>query len=264
MSLSIKLFCSVMPTNDIPNAMKEKKMEEYVLSQHIIDVVNKKSDDNPFTSINKLIYQELYKEILEGNILPEHKLVESKIASALQISRSPVKLALQELEARGILEKGKGSSLHVKRVTYSECLKVYEARMALEPKVAYIAASRITDEELDELRKLCDTFKTVDRSKDQRSYTKADTEFHQSILRYSKNHFFIDMYNALEFPLACYRHQLNQFAYEDVSSFTGLNMGAYHHTAIYNMLKMRAPLLAEDAMRNDIQRMYGTLSRLTW
>lgn len=38
--------------------------------------------------------------------------------------------------------------------------------------------------------------------------------------------------------------------------------GSEYHRAIYRMLEQRYPMMAKDEMKNDVQRMYGTMSRL--
>ena len=238
-------------------------MHEYKMDSVMIDSIRQTIAQNPFRSINKIISSELYQEILKGNILPEHRIVEAKLAQALGISRSPIKQALQDLEDQGVLVRENGNSLHVRSINYDICFEVYEARIALEPRAAYLAATRIRDNELEKLKKLVDWFVKIDDSRDQRAYTKADTEFHSIIIASARNQYISQMYETLEFPMACYRHQLDQLAYEDCHQKTGRPHGSGYHSHIYEMLKLHAPLLASDAMLCDVQRMFGTFSRLT-
>lgn len=239
-------------------------MEEYQMEQRFIDAVTRDIRINPFSAINKVVSAHLYREILDGSILPEHRLIESKLAQSLQLSRSPIKQALQDLEERGVLVRGKGNALHVRQVSYEECFKVFEARIMLESRAAYIAATRIHDSELAELEKMIEKFIEIDKTMDQASYSQTDKDFHEKIVDCARNRYISDMYKCLEFPLACYRHQMDQLIYEELHQKTGLSPGSGYHSHIFDMLKLHAPLLAQDAMVNDIQRMYGTLSRLTW
>lgn len=238
-------------------------MSEYQMDSCVIDAIRQSIAQNPFNSINKIVSTQLYREILKGNILPEHRLVESKLAQALELSRSPIKQALQELEEKGILVRENGNSLHVRTVDYDFCYEIYEARIAIEPRAAYLAATRIRNKELIALKKLVDRFEEIDDTRDQKAYTKTEDEFHTIIIASARNKYISQMYKCLEFPLACYRHQLDQLAYEDIHQKTGRPHGSGYHSHIYDMLKLRAPLLAQDAMLNDVQRMFGTLSRLT-
>lgn len=83
-------------------------MEEFSMSENAKDLIQQEIDRNPFLVLSKLVYQQIYREIINGNLLPQHRIVESKIAKELNVSRSPVKMALAEMTEKGILEKVKG------------------------------------------------------------------------------------------------------------------------------------------------------------
>lgn len=235
---------------------------DFLLNPDFISKVEAQLSKNPFAVMSRVIYNALYKEIVDGRLLPEHSIIESKIADQLKISRSPVKMALSEMEEAGILERSGGKKLRVKKITYEDCLWIYEARMSLEPEAAYLAAKRIRQPELLEISKLITRFEDIDKSKDHVEYTHVDKLFHEAIINASRNKYFYNMYRSIELPLALYRNQLNQLAYDDCFSLNDLEKGSSYHKSIYQMLELRLPLLAQDEMKNDIKRMYGTLSRL--
>lgn len=66
-------------------------MEEFSMSENAKDLIQQEIDRNPFLVLSKLVYQQIYREIINGNLLPQHRIVESKIAKELNVSRSPVK-----------------------------------------------------------------------------------------------------------------------------------------------------------------------------
>lgn len=237
-------------------------MIEYVLSETFRENVQREMENNPFAILSRVIYHQLYQEIIAGHLLPEHKIIESKIAKDLNVSRSPVKMALADMVEEGIFVRGAGKTVHVKEISYEECLWIYEARMTLEPKAAYQAAKRIKPAELQVLKELIGRFEEIDKTLNQREYVNTDKVFHEIIIKASRNPYLVSMYKSIECPLACYRNQLNQLVYEETFQQHDMGSGSEHHKAIYNMLKNHLPLLAEDEMRNDIQRMYGTMSRL--
>ena len=79
-------------------------------------------------------------------------------------------MALAEMTEKGILEKVKGKELRVKKISYEECLWIYEARMMLEPEAAYLAAKRIQEKELEVLKKLVFRFEKIDQTHDHLEY----------------------------------------------------------------------------------------------
>lgn len=55
-------------------------MEEFSMSENAKDLIQQEIDRNPFLVLSKLVYQQIYREIINGNLLPQHRIVESKIA----------------------------------------------------------------------------------------------------------------------------------------------------------------------------------------
>lgn len=237
-------------------------MEEFTMSEYAKDRIQKEIEENPFIILSKVVCKQIYREIIEGNLLPQHRIIESKIAKELNVSRSPIKMALAEMADNGILERVKGKELRVKKITYEECLWIYEARIMLEPEAAYLAARRISDGELKILKALVEKFEEIDHSHDHVKYKNADKLFHETIVKASRNRYLMAMYESIECPLAMYRNQLNQLAYEECFQQYGMERGSGYHRAIYRMLEQHYPMMAKDEMKNDVQRMYGTMSRL--
>ena len=65
--------------------------------------MTKKSDENRQTCSQKaLVY--LREQIINGNLLPQEKLVESELAGILGISRGPVRDALKQLAIEGLVD----------------------------------------------------------------------------------------------------------------------------------------------------------------
>lgn len=80
--------------------------------------------------------------ILAGLYLPSQRLVESDLASLYNANRANVRIALAVLEQEGLVERQANRGASVRSVTESEALEIIDARMALEVRVAYLAAER--------------------------------------------------------------------------------------------------------------------------
>lgn len=240
---------------------QETELIKYQMRDELLEKVKQEARLNLRTSYNGLIYAALRQEIVDGNILPCHQINVAYLADALQMSRTPIIQATQQLMSEGIIVKEK-NCLHVKQISYEDALWIYESRITLEPQAAYYAASRITNEELAALEPLVDQFKTIDSSHDRMAYAKADKVFHETIVKSTKNKYLIQMNRSIELPLACYRHQLNQLAFDDTYAREDMLNSSAYHIEIFRMLKMHLPLLAQDAMKNDLIRMFATLTQL--
>ena len=49
-------------------------MEEFSMSENAKDLIQQEIDRNPFLVLSKLVYQQIYREIINGNLLPQHRI----------------------------------------------------------------------------------------------------------------------------------------------------------------------------------------------
>jgi DNA-binding GntR family transcriptional regulator len=79
-------------------------------------------------------------------------IVEARLAEVLNISRTPLREALQRLEGEGLVIKGTGRSFMVRHVDLREYLQSLKVREILEPEAATLAIGRIPRSQLAEAR----------------------------------------------------------------------------------------------------------------
>ena len=109
---------------------------------------------NPFLVLGDFIFDSLYRDIITLRIPPGSKLNESRIASELGVSRTPVKHAVTQLISMGLVRKKDEKLSVVSPMGKDESRSLYEARIAIEGYAAYLAASRISVEQLNMLEAL--------------------------------------------------------------------------------------------------------------
>jgi DNA-binding GntR family transcriptional regulator len=96
------------------------------------------------------LYEELRRAIVSGELRPNQRLVEVELAERLNVSRTPVREALQRLALEGlVVSHRRGWVVH--EHTAAEIRDIYECRMALEGYAARLAAERATLEDIEEL-----------------------------------------------------------------------------------------------------------------
>ncbi len=93
------------------------------------------------------LYESLRIAILNGDYRPPAPLVETAVAEAYGVSRTPVREALRRLEQDGMLQRV-GRQLVVRVTTPEEVLEIYDCRIVLEGMVAEWAARHRTDYDL--------------------------------------------------------------------------------------------------------------------
>src|ERR1700759_3243287 len=108
------------------------------------------------------VREQLQHAILEGVLKPGERLRAEHLAQRYGTSRTPVREALLQLEAQGLVEVEPNRGAVVKAFDAADLLDLYEVRALLEPAAAARAAPRISAEQLAELHALCDDQAPVD------------------------------------------------------------------------------------------------------
>lgn len=120
--------------------------------------------------------------ILEGELQPGDRLVETRIARELGVSQSPVREAIRDLVAVGFLEIEPYRGAKIRRFTRKDFLDDMEIRGELEAIAARRAASRITDAEIARLRSLVAEMHQMGGAGDAHGQAMMNTEFHRIVV----------------------------------------------------------------------------------
>ena len=107
---------------------------------------------------------QLQHAILEGVLKPGERLRAEALAQRFGTSRTPIREALLQLEAQGLVEVEPNRGAVVRAFDRDDLLDLYAVRALLEPAAAARAAMRIDDNDIERLQDLCDRarYATVD------------------------------------------------------------------------------------------------------
>jgi DNA-binding GntR family transcriptional regulator len=145
--------------------------------------------DSPLlrSSLRERIKDVMLQRILEGVYAPGSRLVETRIAQELGVSQASIREALRDLEHIGcvVYEPYRGCS--VRKISVEELLEAFPVRAALESLAARLAAARMGDGQLGELRALFDTMLAAAAAGDPHEQSQADAAFHGAIVRGAGN-----------------------------------------------------------------------------
>ncbi|MDQ7792936.1 MAG: GntR family transcriptional regulator [bacterium] len=98
------------------------------------------------------VYEALRTSIRVGAFEPGEKLNIDHLARKFQVSRTPVREALQRLNMEEFVVFSPGRGFEIRRPTLDELTSVYELRENLESLAAAMASSRRTDEDIARIR----------------------------------------------------------------------------------------------------------------
>ncbi|WP_300525158.1 GntR family transcriptional regulator [Aminiphilus sp.] len=132
-------------------------------------------------------YHQIVERVLSHHFAPGDRIIESELAEALGLSRTPVRNALRKLIAEGLLENRDNRGCFIPKLTPMDMREVFEARISLEGQAAGAAAGRIIPEDVAFLRVLLEREKELYRCGDISGYAAANKDLHLSIASLAKN-----------------------------------------------------------------------------
>ncbi|SFU35932.1 transcriptional regulator, GntR family [Polaromonas sp. YR568] len=139
--------------------------------------------------------QELRRRILSGQVAPGERMVELELSAQLAVSRTPIRIALGELEKEGLLERLPTRGFRVRQFSVDEITNAVDVRGVLEGMAARQAAERgITPETraelqacIDEGRLLLDKAQASDHVLDAARWVPMNARFHDALVQAAGN-----------------------------------------------------------------------------
>jgi DNA-binding GntR family transcriptional regulator len=121
------------------------------------------------------------------------RLDERQLALQFGISRTPVREAMAQLEREGFVRSVPRRGVYVVRKTRREVIEMITAWAALESMAARLITENAADEEIASLRRMFATFEGGEVAAKLDEYSEVNIEFHQSIIRMSRNRVLIEL-----------------------------------------------------------------------
>lgn len=91
------------------------------------------------------VVEELRRRIIGGQVRAGEKLQQEQIAQELGVSRSPVREALRQLEAEGLVTLISQKGAEVAPISLAEVSEMFEMRLMLEPHLLQLAIPNLTE-----------------------------------------------------------------------------------------------------------------------
>lgn len=143
----------------------------------------------------QVAYEYIKNAILTNQMLPETPVREMEIAEELQMSRTPIREAMRDLEAKGLIKSYPARGVFVTSITPYDVEEVCEIRSELELWAVERSYLQITDEDLDEIKLL---FNKAIQTKDWETEHLADRMLHRLITEKAGNKWLMYFVGILE------------------------------------------------------------------
>ncbi|MDB5374842.1 MAG: transcriptional regulator, GntR family [Belnapia sp.] len=144
-------------------------------------------------------------DIIRGHLAPGMPLEEAEIARRFGVSRTPVREALRDLAASGLIETRSHRSALVARPSAERLRGMFEVMAELEALCAAAAAGQMTAAEREALRALHAGFGTLIQAGDPQAGHEANERFHTAIYAGSHNDYLAEITLATRERLSPFR-----------------------------------------------------------
>ncbi len=157
----------------------------------------------PQPSISRSVLSDQVKDhlleaIIDGRYAPGDRIVETRVARDLGTSQAPVREALRDLEALGVVETTAFRGARVRRPTTDELLEGFAIRAELESLGARLAIPHLTQKDIDGLEAMIAAMRAAADAGDARAEAAADAEFHGRVIVLSGNQTLNRVWRTLE------------------------------------------------------------------
>ena len=160
---------------------------------------------NEYLPLRDVVFNTLRQAILRGELKPGERRMEIQLANKLGVSRTPIREALRKLELEGLVNMVPRKGAEVADITEKSLRDVLEVRKALEELSVQLACEKITEEEIEELKRVAERFKDTLDDQDVTKIAEADVAFHDVIYTATDNQKLILLLNNLREQMYRYR-----------------------------------------------------------
>ena len=135
--------------------------------------------------------------IVEGALPPGSKVPELELCERFGVSRTPLREALKVLAADGLILLAPHRGAWVSKLTITELEEVFPVMGALEALSGELACERITDRQLEEIRKAHNEMVGYYQARQRQEYFRLNQQIHQAILEAANNQTLAAQYRSL-------------------------------------------------------------------
>jgi len=162
-------------------------------------------------SLRQQVYQSIKQIILKGDLASGERVVETKLAQQLKVSRTPIREAIGQLKQEQLIVSKDNGGFKVATLTVRDAIQLYDCRIALEQLAVEGACEHITPKQLKQLEKLVlQAEKLIELQSDKSDSLKLleiDYKFHHLIAESSGNQWLLTLLEQVFDKMALLRVQ---------------------------------------------------------
>lgn len=197
-------------------------------------------------TLREQVADHLREEILASRLAPGTELGEVMLARSLGVSRGPLREALGQLAAEGLVTIVPRRGAVVKTLTRQEFLDAYQVREALESLAIRLAVPRLTDADRADLRRMCECMETAAAAGKADRFFEINGQFHARLVHASGNAKLAEMHGQLI-------GQMGRLVNKSMELRGGMRQSAAEHRAILAAVDAGDPAQAARLLEEHIE-----------
>jgi GntR family transcriptional repressor for pyruvate dehydrogenase complex len=214
------------------------------------------------TKVYEHVIVQIENMIMDGTLKRGDKLPsERELVDSFKVSRTSIREALRALQVIGLIDSRQGEGNFIKQ-SFEDSLfeplsiifmlqggkpeEIMEVRKIIEVRTAAIAAEKINDEQLSNLGRLANAFKT---SKDEKDNVEFDKQFHYQIAQVTENFLIKNILNSMSFLMDSFLKEARSKILVDKGNLSVL---AVQHIKIYEAIKNHDAAIASEEMKKHL------------
>ena len=204
-------------------------------------------DTTDKASLREKVFRTIRESILDGKYKQGDVLRETNIANEMHVSRTPVREAIRQLELEGLVHSIPNKETVVIGVSQEDVQDIFMIRGRLEGMAAKLAAERITEEELAELKEVLELTEFYVNKKDLMHIGELDHRFHDLIYKATKS-------KILKQMLSDFHTYIQKTRMESLAIPGRVQGLLAEHTAIFEAIQKRDSVNAEKLINKHIDK----------
>jgi len=192
--------------------------------------VSKPAKKKSGTLLREKAYHAIKKAILEEKFKPGEILSEKLLIEFLRMSKTPIKSALDRLEAEGFVVISPKQGVLVKELSITKVNDIFQLRMALETFICELISGKLQPDQQKRIEQNLEEQENCEVRRDPIGFTQADAEFHLLLCEFSGNE---EIYKVMK----NYQDHLYRFALQITRRVENrMREALQDHRAIYKYL----------------------------
>lgn len=165
--------------------MSYRTYKTYVILKMAINLEEQKIREHPL--LREWVADAVRDMIAKGKLKPGEHICETRLASELGISRTPLREAIRLLETEGFLHVVPRRGAVVRDISIKDVTEIYEIKAALEGLSARLAARHFNKKDIERLKEINNELAKLAEKNDVNRFFKMHNQFHDYFLRASGN-----------------------------------------------------------------------------